>query len=311
MSYHSSSTQYAPEGFCRSCGFRGKDWSFKFVGYCTNCHKRWKKGQADSLREIATEAEFAGFDSLSNRESAGLQPTDFDLNWADIDYVENIFPEFESRTKGIVDFWEGSGSVIGLLVGWFLFADAGLSTGWAFLVAFLTCNPLGLWLGSLIGKIIRNSREGALSRPSGEVKEKVKQFRSARRDQEIERRKIELQKQRRRESYWKNMDGRKFEIEMAQIFERLGYKTTLTAVTGDRGIDIDLEKDEIKTCVQCKAHNKPVGVATIRDLFGTMHAYNYPQGIVASTSGYTDGAQEFPRGKNIQLMDLDEILKHS
>ena len=59
---------------------------------------------------------------------------------------------------------------------------------------------------------------------------------------------------------------------------------------------------------KCKAHKKPVGVATVRDLYGTLNHVNCNRAILASVSGFTQGVDEFIEGKPIELMDLEDYI---
>ncbi len=43
---------YAPYGTCRKCGWEGKDWGFKYHGYCKKCHTQWKKEKAEEHRRL-------------------------------------------------------------------------------------------------------------------------------------------------------------------------------------------------------------------------------------------------------------------
>ena len=43
---------YAPYGTCRKCGWTGKDWGFKYHGYCKKCHTQWRKEQAEERRSL-------------------------------------------------------------------------------------------------------------------------------------------------------------------------------------------------------------------------------------------------------------------
>jgi hypothetical protein len=111
--------------------------------------------------------------------------------------------------------------------------------------------------------------------------------------------------------YWKSLTGKEFEKELANIYDMHGYTTELTPSSGDQGIDIILNKNGIKKIVQCKAHSKPVGPATVRDLYGTLIASKAHTAILASTSGFTKGVYTFVKGKRIELVDLDTILQLS
>ena len=43
---------YAPCGTCRKCGWTGKDWGFKYHGYCKKCHTQWRKEKAEERRRL-------------------------------------------------------------------------------------------------------------------------------------------------------------------------------------------------------------------------------------------------------------------
>jgi len=109
--------------------------------------------------------------------------------------------------------------------------------------------------------------------------------------------------------YWKSLNGKEFEKELANIYDMHGYTVDLTPSTGDQGIDLILSKNGIRKIVQCKAHSKPVGPATVRDLYGTLIASKAHSAILASTSGFTKGVYSFVNGKRIELISLDNIIE--
>ena len=50
--YGKGSDFYAPYGTCRKCGWTGKDWGFKYHGYCKKCHTEWRKEKAEERRRL-------------------------------------------------------------------------------------------------------------------------------------------------------------------------------------------------------------------------------------------------------------------
>ena len=112
------------------------------------------------------------------------------------------------------------------------------------------------------------------------------------------------------EDFWRGLSGREFEAELAKVFRDAGYTVKQTPVVGDAGVDLWIEEQlGVKKIVQCKRHQGPVGVAAIRDLYGTMTSFQVRDAILASVSGFTSGAREFAKGKRIRLMDLSDIIK--
>lgn len=109
--------------------------------------------------------------------------------------------------------------------------------------------------------------------------------------------------------HWLGMSGHLFEKEVAELFRSNGYMAQVTKGSGDGGIDIFLEKDEIRYGVQCKNYHGMVGPAPIRDLYGTMLHEKLEAGIFIASSGFTKGAREFARNKPIQLLDINDVLQ--
>jgi HJR/Mrr/RecB family endonuclease len=110
-------------------------------------------------------------------------------------------------------------------------------------------------------------------------------------------------------SYWLNLSGWQFEKEVSNLYKKQGFNSLVTKGSGDGGVDIVLNKDGVKTLVQCKNHNKAIGPASIRDLFGAMTHEGVSSGIFISSTGYTKGAREFSLGKSIALLDIHDIIR--
>ena len=109
--------------------------------------------------------------------------------------------------------------------------------------------------------------------------------------------------------FWLSLDGWEFEDELAGLYRQLGYKATMTPATGDDGIDIILKKKNKTIIVQCKAHAKPVGSKTVRELLGALIHSKADEAILACTSGFTPRAKSFATNHPIKLISLTDILK--
>ena len=114
-----------------------------------------------------------------------------------------------------------------------------------------------------------------------------------------------LRKQR---AFWTELSGRDFEKELTTLFKRDGYRAEMTPATDDKGVDIRMTRGEHITIVQCKQHQKPAGPAIARELYGTLMASDADDAILACTAGVSSGAQDFLKGKPIQVMDVDDIV---
>lgn len=113
---------------------------------------------------------------------------------------------------------------------------------------------------------------------------------------------------RNQKEFWLMLGGKKFEVELAYLYSKLGYKVNLTPDKADQGIDIKLEKNDKKIIVQCKAHKNPVGPHIVRDLYGTLIHSKTDEAILASISGFTSGVREYVKEKPIKLISLDDII---
>ena len=110
-------------------------------------------------------------------------------------------------------------------------------------------------------------------------------------------------------SFWDSLDGHAFERRVANLYRKYGYDAMVSKEGGDGGIDIVLTKGGEKIAVQCKAHKKAIAPAVARDLFGTMTSGGYKKGMIVSKNGFTKGVYDFVKDKNIELVDMDDLIK--
>ena len=108
-----------------------------------------------------------------------------------------------------------------------------------------------------------------------------------------------------------------FEQQVAQMLRGRGLTVEVTGGTGDEGVDIIAYDNTPITggtfLVQCKRYSpdKKVGVAEIRELYGTMQEKQSAKGVLVTSSVFTAGAMKFAEGKSIELIDgvrLSELI---
>ena len=111
-------------------------------------------------------------------------------------------------------------------------------------------------------------------------------------------------------------DWRLFEKFISGCFKERGYKTTLTSATNDGGKDIIVEKNGIKTYIECKywQTGHSIGRELIQKLAGAAMMDGVKNAIFITTSSYHSNAYDAARklksnGFNIQLWDTDKLLK--
>ena len=137
------------------------------------------------------------------------------------------------------------------------------------------------------------------------------EFESARYIAQIERHRLNKEKQQKRKQYkfWMEIEPWEFEKEIAILFEKQGYTAEVTKKSRDGGIDIFLTLDGKRGVVQCRRFKSKVGPGPVRDLYGTMVAGRYSYGFLVCPSGFSNNAYEFSRGKNIKLIGLKRIME--
>jgi len=109
------------------------------------------------------------------------------------------------------------------------------------------------------------------------------------------------------------MSGQDFERLICRLLDVMEFRTELTKVSGDGGIDIIavLDKSIIggKYLFQCKryAPDNLVGASAIRDFYGAVTADRAVKGVFVTTSDFTPQAREFADKTGIELIDAAKL----
>jgi restriction system protein len=110
------------------------------------------------------------------------------------------------------------------------------------------------------------------------------------------------------------MDLNPFEFEnlVGNLFTQMGLETKQTQTSRDGGVDaIAYDSRPIlggKVVIQAKRYKNTVGVAAVRDLYGTMINEGASKGILVTTSGYGKDAFEFAKDKPIEMINGGGLL---
>ncbi len=107
-----------------------------------------------------------------------------------------------------------------------------------------------------------------------------------------------------------------FEHLVAELFDKefssTGGKVELTQSSNDGGIDaVGFNLDPLfggKYIIQAKRYTKTVGVAAVRDLYGTCQDAGANKGILVSTADFSPAAYTFADDKPLQLFSGSELL---
>jgi restriction system protein len=112
------------------------------------------------------------------------------------------------------------------------------------------------------------------------------------------------------------MDWEDFEHLIRELFEqefnKNGGEVKVTQASRDGGVDaVAFDPDPIhggKIVIQAKRYTNTVGVAAVRELYGTVLNEGAMKGILITTADYGPDAYEFAKGKPLTLMNGANLL---
>lgn len=104
------------------------------------------------------------------------------------------------------------------------------------------------------------------------------------------------------------MDGYQFEKMCAKILCENGFENVeVTQGSGDHGIDILAEKDDITYAIQCKCYSSDVGNAAIQQAYTGKGFYNKDIAVVMTNRYFTPQAIEEAKTLGVKLWDRNKL----
>ncbi|CAG9613400.1 hypothetical protein BACCIP111899_02615 [Bacillus rhizoplanae] len=164
--------------------------------------------------------------------------------------------------------------------------------------SLMTSSIIGLWL--FFRSVIQYfERQSALIE---EAEERLKL-------EEIRR--IERERKLRTLEGLRDMDPFDFEELVADIFRKRGYKAQVTSRSNDGGKDIILRRNGQVAFVECKRYNakKKVGRPDMQKFHSALVDANANKGYFVTSNEFASTAQEYAKGKGIQLIDGIKLLE--
>jgi len=104
------------------------------------------------------------------------------------------------------------------------------------------------------------------------------------------------------------MNGSDFEHFVALLFTKMGYETTVTKGSGDQGIDVIAEKNNVKIGIQAKCYAGSVSNSAIQEVVAGAQHYGCDKSIVVTNNVFSKSAIELAQSNNVILWDRT-ILK--
>ena len=99
------------------------------------------------------------------------------------------------------------------------------------------------------------------------------------------------------------MNGFEFEEFVAKLFSNMGYITEVTKHSGDFGVDVIAEKNDIKIAIQAKCYTKSVTNSAIQEIVAGLNYYHCQRGVVVTNRYFTKSAKKLAESNSITLWD--------
>lgn len=111
-------------------------------------------------------------------------------------------------------------------------------------------------------------------------------------------------------SYIDYIDGLEFEDFLAEMFEKIGFKTERTKKTGDQGADLFIYKNGVKTVIQAKNYQDKVNNKAVQEAFSAKRYYNCNKAMVITNNYYTESAKDLAEGTDVELVDRNGLINY-
>lgn len=107
-----------------------------------------------------------------------------------------------------------------------------------------------------------------------------------------------------------SMSGLDFEYFCADLLKNNGFKNIeVTQGSGDHGIDILAEKDDITYAIQCKCYSKDIGNSAVQQAHTGKSIYKRDIAVVLTNKYFTPQAKEEAALLGVKLWDRKKLIK--
>lgn len=105
------------------------------------------------------------------------------------------------------------------------------------------------------------------------------------------------------------LSGVAFERHVAELYEKLGYRTRITRGGGDQGADVVAENSTERLAIQCKQWAETVGNDAVQEAIAGKAFYGCDRAVVVCTSAFTSAARELAERAKVALIDGDNYTR--
>lgn len=102
-------------------------------------------------------------------------------------------------------------------------------------------------------------------------------------------------------------DPYEYERYCAEVLKRAGWNARVTQATGDQGVDVLAEKEELRVAIQCKLYGSPVGNKAVQEVHAASGFFDAPIAVVVSNNGYTRSAEQLAGKLSVHLLHHNDL----
>jgi hypothetical protein len=103
--------------------------------------------------------------------------------------------------------------------------------------------------------------------------------------------------------------GIQFEVDCQNLLSKNGYAVISTPASGDFGVDLVVERDELRYAVQCKNLYRPVGIKAVQEIVAGKKMHRCDFGVVVAPAGFTSAAHELAQEHRIALLLPADLVR--
>jgi hypothetical protein len=105
-----------------------------------------------------------------------------------------------------------------------------------------------------------------------------------------------------------NTSGREFELFIIDLFEKLGYSSTVTNRSKDNGCSMMFQQGEYRIAVQAKRSESELTFTSVQRALDSLKKYNAQLALVITNNKFIFSAKQLAKIKNITLIDRKKLL---
>ena len=98
-----------------------------------------------------------------------------------------------------------------------------------------------------------------------------------------------------------------FERHCATLLRAMGWTATLTAGSGDQGVDVLARMGDISVVIQCKLYSKPIGNRAVQEAIAGRSYMGATHAAVVSNQSYTPAARDLAQRTRVMLLAAADL----